>query len=308
MIWSGLDTMVLTPICALTVSKEAALLDLGISVEYGLEGRERHYQEGVTVTMAGEIKYHIRLSSEMVEGATYAILPGDPGRVEKTARHIDPEGAKFLAANREYTSWLANLDGKKVLVCSTGIGGPSTSIAIEELASIGFKNFYRIGTTGVIQPGIKLPSIIITTGSVRLDGASTHYAPIEYPAVADYELTSALVEAAKAIDVEYHVGITASSDTFYPGQERYDTFSGYVPRRFQNTLQEWQKLHVLNYEMESATLLTMASCFGLRAGMVASAIVSRIDGETPNDEELKRAEENLAKVIRKALQIRLSRE
>ncbi|HOG65613.1 MAG TPA: hypothetical protein PLD82_09290, partial [Spirochaetota bacterium] len=98
MIWSGLDTMVLTPICALTVSKEAALLDLGISVEYGLEGRKRHYQEGVTVTMAGEIKYHIRLSSEMVEGATYAILPGDPGRVEKTARHIDPAGAKFLAA------------------------------------------------------------------------------------------------------------------------------------------------------------------------------------------------------------------
>ncbi|MDR2733424.1 MAG: uridine phosphorylase [Spirochaetota bacterium] len=258
--------------------------------------------------MAEEVKYHIRLSKGMLQGAVYAVLPGDPGRVEKVAKYIDPNGAIFLAANREYTSWLANLSGKKVLVCSTGIGGPSTSIALEELASLGIKNFYRIGTTGVIQPDIKLPSIIITTGSVRLDGASTHYAPIEYPAVADFELTKALVEAAKDVGVEYHVGITASSDTFYPGQERYDTFTGYVPLRFQNTLKEWQKLHVLNYEMESATLLTLVSVFGLRAGMVASAIVSRIAGETPSDEELVRAEDNLSKVIRKALQIRLEAE
>ena len=255
--------------------------------------------------MAEEMKYHIRLSKSMLQGATYVVLPGDPGRVEKVARYIDPDGASFLAANREYTSWMANLSGKKILVCSTGIGGPSTSIAIEELASLGLKNFYRIGTTGIIQPNITLPSLIITTGAVRLDGASTHYAPIEYPAVADYWLTSALVEAAKTIGVDFHVGITASSDTFYPGQERYDTFSGYVPLRFQNTLKEWQKLHVLNYEMESATLLTVANVFGLRAGMIASAIVSRIAGETPNDQELIRAEANLAKVIRKALEIRL---
>jgi uridine phosphorylase len=258
--------------------------------------------------MVDEAKYHIRLSKTMLQGATYAVLPGDPGRVEKTAKYIDPEGAIFLASNREYTSWLANLDGKKVLVCSTGIGGPSTSIAIEELASIGIKNFFRIGTTGVIQRNIKLPCLIITTGSVRLDGASRHYAPIEYPAVADFELTSALVEAAKASGVDYHIGITASSDTFYPGQERYDTYSGYVPLRFQNTLNEWQKLHVLNYEMESATLLTLVSVFGLRAGMIASAIVSRVASETPNDEELRRAEQNLAIVIQKALKIRLEAE
>jgi uridine phosphorylase len=258
--------------------------------------------------MAEEVKYHIRLSKGMLQGATYAVLPGDPGRVEKVAKFIDPDSAVFLAANREYTSWLATIAGKKVIVCSTGIGGPSTSIAIEELASIGIKTFYRIGTTGVIQPDIKLPSIIITTGAVRLDGASTHYAPIQYPAVADFELTQALVNAAKAIGVEYHIGITASSDTFYPGQERYDTFTGYVPIRFQNTLKEWQKLHVLNYEMESATLLTLVSVFGLRAGMVASAIVSRIAGETPSDEELVRAEDNLSKVIRKALEIRLEAE
>jgi uridine phosphorylase len=258
--------------------------------------------------MAEEQKYHIKLSKSMLQGATYVVLPGDPGRVEKTAKYIDPDGAVFLAANREYTSWLANLSGKKVLVCSTGIGGPSTSIALEELAALGIKNFYRIGTTGIIQPNISLPSLIITTGAVRLDGASTHYAPIEYPAVADFWLTSALVEAAKAVGVEYHIGITASSDTFYPGQERYDTFSGYVPRRFQNTLKEWQKLNVLNYEMESATLLTIINAFGLRAGMIASAIVSRIAGETPDDEELLRAEENLAKVIRKALEIRIQAE
>ena len=255
-----------------------------------------------------EVKYHIKISKSMLQGATYVVLPGDPGRVEKTAKYIDPDGAIFLASNREYTSWLANLAGKKVLVCSTGIGGPSTSIAIEELASIGIKNFYRIGTTGVIQRHIKLPSLIITTGSVRLDGASTHYAPIEYPAVADFELTSALVRAAKESGVEYHIGITASSDTFYPGQERYDTYSGYVPLRFQQTLNEWQRLHVLNYEMESATLLTLVSAFGLRAGMIASAIVSRVASETPNDEELHRAEMNLADVIQRALKICLESE
>lgn len=251
--------------------------------------------------MANDVKYHIRLNEEMIEGAEYVVLPGDPGRVEKTAKHIDPN-AKFLAANREYTSWLADLNGKNVLVTSTGIGGPSVSIALEELAAIGVKNFIRIGTTGVIQPDIQLPAVIITTGAVRLDGASTHYAPIEYPAVADFELTSALVGAAKELDLNYRTGITASSDTFYPGQERYDTYTGYVPIRFQNTMKEWQKMNVLNYEMEGATLLTIINTFGLRAAMVASAIVSRVSSETPDDAVLKEAEHNLALVVKKALE------
>ena len=254
--------------------------------------------------MSSDLKYHVRLSEELLEGAEYAVLPGDPGRVEKTAKQIDPN-AVFLAQNREYTSWLASLCGKKVLVCSTGIGGPSTSIALEELASLGVRNFYRIGTTGVIQPNIELPCLVITTGSVRLDGASTHYAPIEYPAVADFGLTKSLVEAAEGLKLNHRIGITASSDSFYPGQERYDTYTGYVPRRFQGTLKEWQKLNVLNYEMESATLLTLASVFGLKAAMVASAIVCRTSGETPDDAVLLEGEKNLAIVIERALTLQL---
>lgn len=251
-----------------------------------------------------DVKYHIRLNKEMLAGAEHVILPGDPGRVEKTAKHLD-ENAVFLANNREYCSWLATLEGKKVLVCSTGIGGPSVSIALEELAALGIKYFIRIGTTGAIQERIKIPSLIVTTGSVRLDGASTHYAPIEYPAVADLILTNMLVNAAEQLKLPYYTGITCSSDTFYPGQERYDTFTGYVPKRFRETMKEWQSLNVLNYEMESATLFTIISAFGLQAACIASVIVNRTTGETPDDAVLKQAELNLALAVKEAVALHI---
>ncbi|NOR44150.1 MAG: uridine phosphorylase [Candidatus Delongbacteria bacterium] len=247
------------------------------------------------------MKYHIKLSKEMLKGVVIAILPGDPGRVEKTAKYLDPN-AEFLASNREYTSWLSNINGNSVLICSTGIGGPSLSIAVEELAALGIKNFIRIGTTGAIQPHIKIPSMIITTGAVRLDGASKHYAPIEYPAVADLELSNALVEAAKKNNIPYYTGITASSDTFYPGQERYDTYSKYVINDFQGSLKEWQKLNVLNFEMESSTLFIMANAFGLKAACISAVIVNRTTGEKPDDSILAKSEENLAKVVKSLIE------
>ncbi len=253
------------------------------------------------------VLYHVKLNKAMLSGALTAVLPGDPGRVEKTARMIDPD-AVFLVSNREYTSWLADLSGHKVLVCSTGIGGPSVSICLEELAQLGVKSFFRIGTTGAIQENIKPGDLIITTGSVRLDGASGHYAPIEYPAVADFDLTLALLQGASNLEIPHHKGISASSDTFYPGQERYDTFTGYVPRRFQGSLDEWKHLNVLNYEMESATLLTIASVFGLKAAMVASVIAVRGKHETPDDRILPLAEERLASCIREALSLHLTGE
>lgn len=112
----------------------------------------------------------------------------------------------------------AELDGKAVIVCSTGIGGPSTSIAVEELAQLGIRTFLRIGTTGAIQANINVGDVLVTTAAVRLDGASLHFAPMEFPAVADFACTTALVEAAKASGATTHIGVTASSDTFYPGQ------------------------------------------------------------------------------------------
>ena len=140
--------------------------------------------------------------------------------------------------------------------------------------------------------------MIITTGAVRLDGASKHYAPIEYPAVADLELSNALVSAAKENNIPYYTGITASSDTFYPGQERYDTYSKYVIKDYQGTLEEWQKLNVLNFEMESSTLFTIANAFGLKAACISAVIVNRTTGEKPDDSILAQSEENLARVVK----------
>ncbi len=243
-------------------------------------------------------KYHIRLSREDLQGAVTAILPGDPGRVEKTARIMGP--AHKLAQNREYTSFLVEAgEGlKPIVVCSTGIGGPSVSICVEELAQLGIKNFIRIGTTGAIQSNVALADIVVSTSAVRLDGASGHFAPACYPAAANFYLTRALVDATEELGVPHHVGITASSDTFYPGQERYDTLTGYVPRHLQGSLEEWQKLGVINYEMEGATLFTMTSAMGLRGAMIASVIASRTASEKPQDEVLVLAEERLALCIK----------
>lgn len=218
----------------------------------------------------------------MLEGATLAIVPGDPARVSKIAAEFDDP--KPLAATREFTSYLAYADGKPLVVCSTGIGGPSVSIAVEELAQLGVRTFLRVGTTGAIQPGIEVGDVIVTSAAVRLDGASFHFAPAEYPAVGNYECMRALAEATVETGRTLHVGITASSDTFYPGQERYDTVSGRVVKRFRGSMAEWQDLGVLNFEMESATLFTMCATQGWRAGCVAGVLVNREAQEIPDDE------------------------
>ncbi|MEM1333160.1 MAG: uridine phosphorylase [Actinomycetota bacterium] len=225
--------------------------------------------------------FHLGLDRADLTGASLAIVPGDPGRVERIARLLDDP--RPLASVREFTSWAGAIGGRPIIVCSSGIGGPSTSIAVEELAQLGVQTFLRVGTTGAIQPGIRAGELIVSTASVRLDGASRHFAPIEFPAVADHECTSSLVESARALGHDPHVGVTASSDTFYPGQERYDTFSGRVTRDFVGSLDEWRAMGVLNYEMETATLFTMCASQGLRAGCVAGVLVNRIAEETPSE-------------------------
>lgn len=232
--------------------------------------------------------YHLDLDERSTQGAAHAFLPGDPGRARKIAGAFDT-GARQIASRREFTSVLGRLEGRPVIVTSTGIGGPSTSIAVEELARLGVRTFLRVGSTGAIQSGIEIGDVVITSGSVRLDGASAHYAPIEYPAVADPEVVQALREAARRTGRRAHVGITASSATFYPGEERTDSFSGYVLRRFQGATEEWRALNVLNYEMESATLLTMCSALGLRAGCV-TGVVNRAGEEAIEEEDLERGE------------------
>ncbi|USH03626.1 uridine phosphorylase [Grimontia kaedaensis] len=245
--------------------------------------------------MTEQTVFHLGVNLSDLEGATMAIIPGDPARVEKIAALMD--SPKFLASHREYTLFLGKLDGQSVVVCSTGIGGPSTSIAVEELAQLGVRTFLRVGTTGAIQPHINVGDIIVTTGSVRLDGASLHFAPMEFPAVSDFDVTTVMKQAADESGAAVHTGVTASSDTFYPGQERYDTFSGRVRRHFQGSMEEWQAMGVLNFEMESATLLTMCASSGLKAGCVAGVIVNRTQKEIPNPESMAETEARSIKVV-----------
>jgi uridine phosphorylase len=239
--------------------------------------------------------FHLGLNRDRLRGATLAIVPGDPARSPRIAQLMQRPEA--LASQREFNSWLGEIEGKPVVVCSTGIGGPSTSIAVEELAQLGVRTFLRVGTTGAIQPHIEVGDVLVTTGSVRLDGASHHFAPAAYPAVADFECTSALVAAARAAGARLHVGITASTDTFYPGQERYDTYSGRVNREWAGSMAEWQALHVMNYEMESATLLTMCAALGLHAGMIAGVIVNRTQREIPDAERMKQVEHAAVDIV-----------
>jgi uridine phosphorylase len=224
--------------------------------------------------------FHLGLTRDDLQGGTLAVLPGDPGRVPKIADRFDRH--HHMASTREFTSHLAMAGEVPIVVCSTGIGGPSVSIAVEELGQLGIRTFLRVGTTGALQPDIAVADVIVTTGAVRLDGASRHFAPIEYPAVADLDCANALVDAARELGLTVHTGITASSDTFYPGQERYDTVSGYVRRELQGAAAEWTRLHVLNYEMEGATLFTQCATNGWRAGMVAGVLVNRNTQEIPD--------------------------
>jgi len=232
--------------------------------------------------------FHLGVTRADLRDATLAIIPGDPERVTRIAELLDDPVP--LASTREFTSVRGSLDGSPVVVCSTGIGGPSTSIAVEELAQLGVDTFIRVGTTGAIQPDIEPGDVIVTTGAVRLDGASFHFAPAEFPAVPDFACTTALVDAARQEAVTLHVGITASSDTFYPGQERYDTVAGRVTPRFRGSLDEWRALGVLNYEMEAATLFTMCSALGLRSACVAGVLVNRTREEIPAADAAERVE------------------
>ena len=225
-----------------------------------------------------EVLYHVGFSRADLKGATIAVLPGDPGRVEPLARQLgdDPH---FIACHREYTSWITHIAGRPVLVCSTGMGGPSVAIDLEELVRMGITQVIRVGTTGTIQADINPGEVIINKASVRLDGTSHHYAPASFPAVASFTVTGALVEAAKDCRAPYHVGIAVSSDTFWPGQERYDSFTGYVPKAFQGPLAEWQRLGALNYEMETSALFVTCQALGIKAGAVCGVVAKRTEGE-----------------------------
>lgn len=248
--------------------------------------------------------YHLSMTEDDLQGATIALIPGAPERVVTIAQEFG--SYQEIAFHREYRSVIAD-DGKnKILVVSSGIGGPSLAIAIEELARLGIKIFIRVGTCGAIQDFIQVGDLIISEGAVRMDGTSEHYAPISFPACADFTVITALNQATKQLGYNFHSGITCTSATFYPGQERYDTYTHYVIRSLQGSFEEWKKLGILNYEMEVATLFTLARVFQLKAGAVCGVIVNRNQKEDVNLEMLQEVEKRLSRVAVNGAKILLS--
>jgi len=216
------------------------------------------------------LQYHLQVKPGDV--SRYILLPGDPGRVEKIAGFWDR--AWKVASHREFTTYSGYYKGVFISATSTGIGAPSTAIAVEELARVGGDTFIRVGTTGALRREIKVGDLIISVGAVRLEGTSKQYVIAEYPAVASLDVTLALIFAAELNNVKYHVGLTASSDSFYVGQER-PGFKNYLPP-FQRGLIEFLKsVNVLNFEMEASVIFTLANIYGLRAGAVCAAIANR---------------------------------
>ena len=210
---------------------------------------------------SGEIglQYHLQIRKGDV--GRYVLLPGDPKRCAKIAEHFDD--AKLVADSREYVTYTGYLDGEKVSVTSTGIGGPSASIAMEELVLCGADTFIRVGTCGGIDLDVMGGDVVVATGAIRMEGTSKEYAPIEYPAVADLDVTNALVQSAKELGYRCHAGVVECKDAFY-GQHEPQRMP--VSYEHLNKWEAWKRMGCKASEMESAALFIAASHLRVRCG------------------------------------------
>lgn len=210
-----------------------------------------------------EKMYHIGLSKNDIKEAKYAILPGDPGRVSKIAGCLD--NSYPLTVSREYTSFLGQINGENVLVISTGMGGPSTAICVEELAQIGIEYLIRLGTCGGMQMDIEAGDVVIASAAIRQEGTSKEYLPIEFPAVSDFFLTSALYETAIDLGYKTHVGVVQCKDSFY-GQHNPERMP--VSYELENKWNAWILGGALASEMETSSLYTVSSTLRLHAAAI----------------------------------------
>lgn len=214
-----------------------------------------------------EKMYHINLSKSDIKGAKYAILPGDPGRVGAIAKYL--ENPRKIGQNREYTAYLGNIKKEKVLVISTGMGGPSTAICVEELAMIGITYLIRVGTSGGMQLDVNAGDLVIAQAAIRQEGTSKEYLPIEFPAVADIDVINALREAAVELKLPNHTGVVQCKDSFY-GQHSPERMP--VSYELENKWNAWIKGGTLCSEMETASLYTVSSTLRLHAGAILLVI------------------------------------
>lgn len=225
----------------------------GIALAQGTGGSYMHYSENP------EKQYHIQVGRGDV--GRYVIMPGDPKRCVKIAQYLD--NPVLVADSREFMTYTGTLDGVKVSVTSTGIGGPSASIAMEELVKCGADTFVRIGTCGGMQLDVKSGDVVIATGAIRMEGTSKEYAPIEFPAVADLDVTNALIASARELGQTWHAGIVQCKDAFY-GQHNPETMP--VSYELLAKWEAWKRLGCLASEMESAAMFIVASTLHVRCG------------------------------------------
>ncbi len=211
------------------------------------------------------MQFHIRCREGDV--GRYVFLPGDPGRCEAIAQHFDDP--VHVGMNREYNIYTGTLLGEKVSVCSTGIGGPSASIAMEELAAIGADTFIRVGTCGGIDLNVLPGDVVVATGAIRYEHTSVEYAPIEFPAVSDFEIAMALKQAAQDLGYRVHTGVVQCKDSFY-GQHAPEKSPVYY--ELEQKWESWKHLGVKASEMESAALFVVAAALGVRCGSCFHAV------------------------------------
>jgi uridine phosphorylase len=222
-------------------------------------------------------------ASDLDDGTTIALLSGDPGRSELIATSHLADGRE-LARNRGLDAFAAALPGGAPIVCATsGMGAPSMSIVVNELVQVGIRTIIRVGTSGSIQDHVRAGSIVIGSGALTNQGAALDIAPPEFPAVADPFLTVALADAAAALGVDHHVGVMASADTFYEGQERWQSSANpHLLRRLRGMIDEYRDLGVLNFEMEAGTLFKMGVVYRFAAAAVVGIIAERNAAEEPD--------------------------
>jgi uridine phosphorylase len=229
-------------------------------------------------------QYHLEVSPGDV--ADSVLLPGNPERVAKITDAWDDHEA--VAHHREYRTATGTYDGTPISVTSTGIGSPSAAIAVEELARVGADTFLRVGSCGAIREEASVGDLVITAGAVRQEGTSKAYVREDYPAVADDRVVNALVAAAERLGYDYHVGLTASTDSFYAGQGR-PGFEGFEAAGSDELVANLRAANVLNFEMEAAAVTTLANLYGLRAGAVCTVYANRVTGEFRTEGERKAA-------------------
>lgn len=225
--------------------------------------------------------YHIGFSRDDLGGIPpkIALLSGDPDRATLIAKtHL--KKVKTLSEHRGLNSYVGLLpDGTSLLSATSGMGAPSLSIVVNELIQVGITTIIRIGTCGSIQPHVKAGSVVISSAALCRQGAANDVAPLEYPAVADPFLTVALANAASSLDIDHHVGITASVDSFYEGQGRVGSANPHLLRSLQGVVEEYRHLNILNFEMEAGTLFKMAGVYGFRAACICGVVAQRVESE-----------------------------